>query len=331
MSVSNAHNGSSSQALPAHSDGVNLCLAELLHYRQQAVRWLPPALSIWSQLSGQHGSRHKGRGMNFSEVRPYQPSDDVRSIDWRVTARTGKTHTKLFTEEREQPVMLAIDLSASMKFGSQLMLKSVQAAHFASLLSWLAVSQQDRIGAVIYNGVRLRECKPTARQQGPLSIIHALMEAHAEMLAIDTASVDSASDNSTPQAGWQNMLRHLHHLCPKGSEIAIISDFYSLTMEDKRRLSQLRQHNRIQFIQVSDPLEQGQTAFRGHELVADSKQTAWLDFSARKTRDGLAEQYQRHQAFIVELARSLAIPLHSVTAAHSLLQQLGKHTNKATM
>ncbi len=308
-------------ALPPHSDGVNVCLAELLHYRKQAIRWLPPALSIWSQLSGQHGSRQKGRGMNFSEVRPYQPGDDIRAIDWRVTARTGKTHTKLFTEEREQPVMLLVDLSASMKFGSQLMLKSVQATHFASLISWLAVSQQDRIGAVIYNGIRLRECKPTARQQGPLRIIHALMEAHAEML--ETEKVQASTE------GWQDALRHLHHLCPKGSEIAIISDFYSLSATDKRRLSQLRQHNRIQFVQVFDPLEQGQTDFRGHELVADDRQTAWLDFSARKTRDSLEQQYLHHQAFIAEMARSLAVPLHSVSAATPLLQQLGKTTIKA--
>ncbi|MBV7300138.1 DUF58 domain-containing protein [Enterovibrio sp. NIFS-20-8] len=307
--------------LPPHSDGVNVSLAELLHYRQQAVRWLPPALSIWSQLSGQHSSRHKGRGMNFSEVRPYQPGDDIRAIDWRVTARTGKTHTKLFTEEREQPVMLMIDLSASMKFGSQLMLKSVQAAHFASLLSWLAVSQQDRIGAVIYNGIRLRECKPTARQQGPLRLIHTLMEAHEELLASDTAPATSA--------GWQAALRHLHHLCPKGSDIVIISDFYALTSADKRRLSQLRQHNRIQFVRVSDPLEQGQTEYRGHELVADNTQTAWLDFSAKKTRDGLANQYQQQQGFIAEMARSLAIPLHSLDAAEPLLKQLGTTSMKA--
>ncbi|WP_325893523.1 DUF58 domain-containing protein [Grimontia sp. NTOU-MAR1] len=306
--------------LPPHSDGVNVLMPELLHYRQQAVRWLPPALSVWSQLSGQHTSRNKGRGMNFSEVRPYQPGDDIRTIDWRVTARTGKAHTKLFTEEREQPVMLMIDLSASMKFGSQLMLKSVQAAHFASLLSWLAMSQKDRIGAVIYNGITLRECKPTARQQGPLRLIHVLMEAHAEMLQTNTAG-------NSNQA-WQAALRHLHHLCPKGSEIVIISDFYALSAHDKRRLSQLRQHNRIQFVRVHDPLEQGQTEFKGQELVADHTATAWLDFSSRKTRDGLARQFQHQQQFIADMARSLAIPLYSLNAAQPLLQQLGATSMK---
>lgn len=308
-------------ALPPHSDGVNVCLAELLQYQKQAIHWLPPALSVWSQLNGQHNSQQKGRGMNFSEVRLYQAGDDVRSIDWRVTARTGKTHTKLFTEEREQPVMLMLDLSPSMKFGSQLLLKSVQTTHFASLLSWLAVNQQDRIGAVIYNGLSLRECKPTARQQGPLRIIHALIEAHQQMLVAQHVPLS--------REGWQGALRHLHHLCPKGSDIAIVSDFYSLSMDDKQMLSQLRQHNRVQFVLVFDPLEQGQTAFRGREWVSDDLQTAWLDFSATRTRERLAQQYQTHQEFVADLTRSLAIPLHFINAAQPLLQQLNRTTIKA--
>lgn len=304
-------------ALPPHSDGVNVCLAELLQYKNQAVRWLAPAKSIWSQLNGHHQSRHKGRGMNFSEVRPYQAGDDIRSIDWRVTARTGKTHTKLFTEEREQPIMLFIDISASMQFGSQLMLKSVQAAHFASLLSWLAINEQDRIGAVIYNGISTIECKPTARQRGPLHIINALISAQQDALkAIDHSNKD----------GFSAALKRLHYLCPKGSEIIVISDFYPLKAIDKRRLSQLRQHNRIQFVQIYDPLEQGQTQFRGYEHVTDNQQSAWLDFSAKKTRDSLSAQYQHHQNFITEMATSLAIPLHTLSAAQPLLQQLGAHS-----
>ncbi|SMY35173.1 DUF58 domain-containing protein [Photobacterium andalusiense] len=304
-------------ALPPHSDGVNVCLAELLQYKNQAVRWLAPAKSIWSQLNGHHQSRHKGRGMNFSEVRPYQAGDDIRSIDWRVTARTGKTHTKLFTEEREQPIMLFIDISASMQFGSQLMLKSVQAAHFASLLSWLAIDEQDRIGAVIYNGISTIECKPTARQRGPLHIINALISAQQDALkALDHSNND----------GFSTALKRLHYLCPKGSEIIVISDFYPLKATDKRRLSQLRQHNRIQFVQIYDPLEQGQTQFRGYEHVTDNQQSAWLDFSAKKTRDSLSAQYQHHQNFITEMATSLAIPLHSLSAAQPLLQQLGAHS-----
>lgn len=309
--------------LPLHADGVNLTLAELVEYQRQSVRWLPPAKSVWSELNGQHLSRRRGRGMDFSEVRPYQAGDDIRSIDWRVTARTGQTHTKLFSEEREQPVMLAIDLSPSMKFGSQLLLKSVQACHFAALISWLSIKTQDRVGALILTQAGLQETKPTARHQGALNIIHQLVKTHQQLLT-------QPQTQPMNQANWQAMLRHLHYLCPKGSEIVIISDFYHLAANDKQRLSQLRQHNSIKFVQLFDPLEQGQTAFRGSVQVTDHKQSAWLNFAAAKTRQRLAEQYQTHQQLIQDLARSLAIPLHTINAGLSLASQLTASNAKSS-
>ena len=160
--------------LSPYSDGVNLCLDELLYFKQHAIHWLPPAKSLWSQVLGQHQSKQLGRGMDFAEVRQYQAGDDVRSIDWRVTARTGKPHTKLFTEEREKPIILYIDLSASMRFGSKLMFKSVLAAHMASLIAWLFVAQKDRVGAIIDTGNQLTELKPSSRNQGPLAMIQNL-------------------------------------------------------------------------------------------------------------------------------------------------------------
>ncbi|MDO6545399.1 DUF58 domain-containing protein [Photobacterium sanguinicancri] len=316
--------------LPTHSDGVHLCLAELLQYKDQAVRWLAPAQSIWSHLNGKHSSRQKGRGMNFSEVRPYQAGDDIRAIDWRVTARTGKTHTKLFTEEREQPVMLLIDLSSSMQFGSQLMLKSVQAAHFASLLCWLTIKEQDRIGAIVYNGKTLHEIKPTGRQQGALRVINQLIASQQQINTnVHTQPHDAAQETSSPAIGFSAALRHLSHLCPKGSEIIIVSDFHALKADDKQSLSRLRHHNRIQFVQIHDPLEQGITAFRGTEQVADQTQSVWLNFSATNTREQLSTQFLHHQQLIKTLANSLAIPLYSLDAALPLLQQLGQQKGES--
>ncbi|MGF1691970.1 DUF58 domain-containing protein [Photobacterium kagoshimensis] len=314
-------------ALPPHSDGVRLCLAELLQYKDQAVRWLAPAQSIWSYLNGKHASRQKGRGMNFSEVRPYQAGDDIRAIDWRVTARTGKTHTKLFTEEREQPVMLLVDLSSSMQFGSELMLKSVQAAHFASLLCWLTIKEQDRIGAIVYDGQTLHEIKPAGRQQGALRVINQLIASQQRINTSKHAAVDTAAQPAA--IDFSAALRHLSHLCPKGSEIIIVSDFQSLKADDKQSLSRLRHHNRIQFVQIHDPLEQGITAFRGIEQVADKSQSVWLNFAAASTREQLGSQFQHHQALLKTLANSLAIPLYSLNAALPLLEQLGQQKGQA--
>ncbi|OAN11216.1 cytosolic protein [Photobacterium jeanii] len=311
-------------SLPVHSDGIQLCLAELLHYKDQAVRWLPPAQSVWSHLQGQHSSKQKGRGMNFAEVRPYQAGDDIRAIDWRVTARTGKPHTKLFTEEREQPVMLLVDMSNSMQFGSQLLLKSVQAAHFASLISWLTIKAQDRIGALVYNGSALHELKPAGRQQGALRVINQLIASQQHAL-LNAQQTPTSDNSSVPAIAFSETLRHLSHLCPKGSDIILISDFHTLSENDKRVLSQLRHHNRIQFVQITDPLEQGVTDFRGTEYVADGDQSVWLDFSADHTRAQFLSLYQQQQQMLKAFTNKLAIPLYTLSAAMPLLQQLGQN------
>ena len=216
--------------LPEYANGVTLSLNELLQYKSQTIRWLPPGKSLWSQLNGQHQSRQKGRGMNFSEVRKYQPGDDIRSIDWRVTARTGKPHTKLFTEEREQPVILYLDFSASMRFGSVFMLKSIQMAHMASLISWLATAQNDRIGAVLDTGTQLIEVRPTSRNKGSLRLLHILTEMHNKAL----------DEPHSQQQPMYDGLTALQRLCPKGSDIFILSDFIRYQNRDRALLSQLR-------------------------------------------------------------------------------------------
>ena len=134
--------------LPLFSDGVNLTQKELLAC-QTIARALPEKRSkARANLAGHRASLIKGRGMEFAEVRHYQPGDDVRTIDWRVTARTGKVHTKLFVEERERPVLILLDLSHSLYFGSSLLLQSVQAAHLATTLGWSAIQHGDRLGAL---------------------------------------------------------------------------------------------------------------------------------------------------------------------------------------
>jgi uncharacterized protein (DUF58 family) len=299
-------------ALPEHSNGVTLNLNELLRYKAQTIRWLPPANSLWSQLNGQHQSRQLGRGMNFSEVRKYQPGDDIRAIDWRVTARTGKPHTKLFTEEREQPVVLYADISTSMRFGSALMLKSVQMAHMASLVSWLAVEQKDRIGAVIDTGDKLVDIRPTSRNRGPLQLLHQLVELHNQ--ALTTAE--------SPQQPMHKGLEALRRLCPKGSEIIILSDFIRLKEQDIATLTQLRQHNRVQLVHFFDPLERGQTNYRGHEKVSNGQRSQWLNFSARKTKQQLDSLFTQEQEKIKSISRSLAIPYYAISSAEPLIDQI---------
>ena len=130
-----------------------------LQYDAHGFSFLPRH-AIHSLLSGRHRSRLRGRGLDFDEVRKYVAGDDIRNIDWRVTARVGSTHTKMFTEERERPVLLIVDQSASMFFGSRLYMKSVTAAHAAALGAWRTLEVGDRVGGIVFDNTTLDYLSP---------------------------------------------------------------------------------------------------------------------------------------------------------------------------
>ncbi len=301
--------------LPPHANGVTLTLEELLHYRTQSVHWLPPAQSIWSQMSGNHNSRHKGRGMDFMEVRQYQAGDDIRSIDWRVTARTGKAHTKLFAEDKEQAVILYIDLSSSLHFGSQYVLKSVQLAHFASVLIWLTLAKKDRIGAVIDNGHQCFEFKPSSLQKQGLCILNAILNTHNEQLS----QIENSTVRSMP---YSDVFESLHQLTPKGSELILLSDFAQTSDKALSQLRRLKQHNSVRVVQFYDPLEQGKTDFRGQVKASDGNRSQWFNFGSKGQRKELESQFKNHQASIKKRCHSMAIPFDSLSSGSPLIQQL---------
>src|SRR5215813_1795413 len=123
---------------------------DLIAMRLRARRFARPATRVAGHRSATHGSRFRGRGVDYVESRGYQPGDDIRQMDWRVTARTGRPHTKVFQEEREQSILLVVSHNASMRFGTRVRFKSVQAARAAALVAWAAALGGDRIGALGY-------------------------------------------------------------------------------------------------------------------------------------------------------------------------------------
>ncbi len=138
---------------------------------------LTHARSARARLAGNHLSRFRGRGMDYQESRAYQAGDDARSMDWRVTARTGKPHVKLYQEERERPVVLFLDLNPGMFFGSRGMLKSVVAARAAALIAWAAAAHGDRIGGLLFNGGYC-DLQPRGGKHGVLRLIRQIGRAH---------------------------------------------------------------------------------------------------------------------------------------------------------
>src|SRR6185312_7752608 len=150
---------------------------DLIAMRQHARREEHAASKrVAGSRAAAHASKLRGRGVDYVESRAYQPGDDIRQMDWRLTARSGRPHTKLFQEEREQSVLLIVDGNPSMHFGTRERFKSVQAARTAALAAWAAVQGGDRIGAVGFGPGLAAELKPGGGPRGALRVLRALAE-----------------------------------------------------------------------------------------------------------------------------------------------------------
>ena len=196
---------------------------------------------VLTDMSGTHLSGFRGRGMEFEEHRTYEPGDDVRAIDWRVTARTGQAHIKRFREERERPVYLVADLSPSMFFATRGVFKSVLAAEALGVLGWAAVANRDRIGGIIAAPGGLREVRPSGGRRGLLRYFNELAGAHQPSV--------------TNQANLGNALGHLQRLVRGGSVVILITDFQSLSESQAPLLQKIAKRCELIVGMVSDPFE----------------------------------------------------------------------------
>jgi uncharacterized protein (DUF58 family) len=206
--------------------------------RSLSLRTRGPARAL---LLGSHRSAHRGRGLEFEEVRLYAAGDDPRSIDWRVTARRGRVHTKLYREERERPVWFLVDLDTGMFFGSRAQLKSMVAVRAAALLAWVAAFAGDRVGAVLVNATEIRVLPPRSHEAGVLPLLNSLAELQPR-----------SPGESTPER-LQGGLMTLAPLVHPGSLVLAFSDFASLI--DQGTWSRVAAHSESRWIWISDPLE----------------------------------------------------------------------------
>ena len=209
--------------------------------------------SVTSYQAGDIRSAFKGRGMELEEVRAYGYGDDVRDIDWRVTARKGDTYTKIFSEEKDREVYAVLDLSPYMLFGTRKELKSVSAAKIAALLGWQSLANKDRFGALLFNGKETRVFKPQNNQKGLMAVFK----------AIETAGLDALSsakkDNGNKIAenkGLAEPLNFLQYNLKSRAMIFIISDFNNIDDEAKKVLAALSRNSRVYCINVYDLIEE---------------------------------------------------------------------------
>ena len=288
---------------------------ELVRYRLQArdLR-LDSRQPARSAITGAHASRFRGRGMDYLESRTYQPGDDVRSMDWRVTARTGRAHVKLYQEERERPVVVMIDLGPGMFFATRGVFKSVIAARVAALIGWAAIQNGDRIGALLFNGGH-HEIRPQGGQRGVMRLIRELVKSTDP----DKALSGHASYNE--KGHLNDALVRLRRVARPGSLVFILSDFYAINEDSRRHLQALRQHNDIVACQIVDALELHPPA-AGRYAISDGVHSGLLDTRSSARRAAYSEYFANHHQAVRDLMRQSGVHLLRIATTDDVAESL---------
>ncbi len=277
----------------------------------RALRFLPrqPARSV---LNGRHASRLRGRGLNFEELRDYLPSDDVRSIDWKVTARTGKPYVRVFTEERDRPALLVVDQRMSMFFGSKHNMKSVTAAEAAALTAFAILGQGDRVGGLVFGDTHLAEIRP----QRSRAALHQLLTALADAQALLQADAPTVAP-----IGLAKILRAASRIAPRNHLIIVLSDFDGVDTEAERLVSGLARKNDVILVPVSDPM--AEEVPEGLSLVvSDGALQAEIDTTDATTHRALSEMAKGRLAQVLDWQRKFGVPVLPLSAGLETLPQV---------
>ena len=285
-----------SAVLPTAPDGdgrVSVSLAELLALRARVARRALPLRESRTAPAGPQFSRLHGRGMDYAESRAYQPGDDVRRLDWRLTARSGRLHTKLFQEEREGRLLILLDTHASMRFGTRARFKSVQAARAAAMAAWLAVRAGERIGALAFGEGR-HLLRPQGGTRGALALCGAL------------AGWDAQRGQEAVEPLSQALMR-AGRLMHGASRVLLISDGLCVDDAAKGRLIDLARHADVSLLIVGDALELAAAPPGRYPLEHAGVRREILLTGERQRRD-FQQALGAGQARIAALARSLGLP-----------------------
>jgi uncharacterized protein (DUF58 family) len=286
--------------------GVSVSLDELLHLRVHAAGLnLAQQRQVMSLMAGGYHSGFRGRGFDFAETRHYQAGDDIRTLDWRVTARYGIPHTKVFQEERERPVLILTDYTPSMYFGTRVAFKSVIAARAAAMLTWAAVVRGDRVGGAVFTGAQQRELRPTGGRRGALRLLHYLAELHSQ-----TGSAAMPYD-------LNHALAQARRVARPGSLVCIISDFHALHEEGEKALQALAKHTNVLGLFIYDALE-ATLPPPGRYVVSDGTQRLNFDSGAKSLREAYQRQFATRYVHLQELFLQRGLRLLALATDASL-------------
>ncbi len=298
------------RAFPA---GVVASLDDLVRIgaRARGIRFsaAQPSTSV---LAGRHGSRLRGRGLDFEELRVYQPGDDIRTIDWRVSARARSPHVRVYSEEKQRPVTLLVDQRASMFFGSKVNMKCVTAAHAAAIVAQQAVRAGDQVGMVLFDDERISIMKPLRSQNQVTAIFGALRDANLSL-------VEGAREPD--HAALDRALSHACKAAPHGHLIVFITDLTGASPETRRLATNLRRKNDVVVLFVHDPLED-RLVDVGQATLSDGRQQIQIDTSSATVRDRFRQDVAERRGRASALALHLDVPFLPISTETDVVQQL---------
>ena len=263
--------------------GVYTDLGELVRLEHKASGFsFLPRQPVHSLLSGRHTSRMRGRGLNFEEIRRYLPGDDIRTMDWKITQRTGKAHVRVFTEERDRPAILVVDQRLSMFFGSQRAMKSVVAAELAALSAWRVFASGDRVGALVFNDTEMEEIRPHRSRSRVMQILGAVTRMNHALrvdagISENPAMLNQALERAARQA------THDHLVC-------LVSDFSGFDEDSKRLLTRIAAHNDVIAALLYDPIKLD-LPDAGRLVVSDGELQLELDSGKGRMRRRMSDYF----------------------------------------
>ncbi|MBE3639679.1 DUF58 domain-containing protein [Mangrovicoccus algicola] len=310
---------------PRESRGDPRIRTDLSHLRglERAAAGLSflPRQPAGSVLTGRHGSRLRGRGLNFEELRGYLPGDDIRAIDWKVTARTGAPHVRVMTEERDRPALIVVDQRMSMFFGSRLNMKSVTAAEAAALSAFAILGQGDRLGGIVFRDEMIAEIRPARSRLALNRFLSALASANGALHAgLPPVAPPALSE----------VLRRVMRIAPRGHLVIVLSDFDVTDAETERLVATLSRRNDLVLGLVTDPF--GDSLPAGLRLaVSDGALQAELDTGDAGQRARLQDFVSGRLAQVLDWQRRFGVPVLPLSAAEETLPQIRRLMGRAGM
>jgi uncharacterized protein (DUF58 family) len=272
---------------------------------------LLPRQPVHSLLSGRHASRLRGRGLTFEELRRYRPGDDIRSIDWRATARLRAAHVRVYAQERDRPVLLVVDQRTTMFFGSARTTKATAAAEGAALAGWRAVERGDRVGAIIFDDQEFVEIKPQRSRGNVLRMCHELVRINGRL---------SVTGQTASSSGLNEALRRATNVAKHDHLVILITDYHGDDETTRELTTRLAAHNDVLAVLVYDPLGVDLHA-AGRMEATDGQRRMAVPTDARFAKRFEAEFRARFDQ-IRERLRAIRIPILPICTHESVADQV---------